>query len=256
MGRWPRSWGLRIGLAVALLAQGACALTTPTVQGAWPPAVARARLARLPLVEVTVGSVPGAQLSNDTFAVVYSGDGGWGAPNKGMSNRLTAGGVPVVGVSAARYLLLRKSADQTAADLTAIIDHYSAAWGRSRVILVGYSFGADALPLIAEQLPPAELAKVRLIALISPTDFGDLAFRGVSWWDGRWPSAKPLTPALRTLAGIPMICLYGAHDPRAACQRFPVEIIRPIPFPGNHRYKGELDEVGDTILTAAGLPAP
>ena len=239
-----RRWMGAIALAAPLLAQGACA---DLATAARPPESAEARLSTLPLA-----LVPAAP-AGDTFTVFYSGDNGWAAQVRGVASRLAADGAPVVGVSAVRYFLRRKTPDQAAADLALIIDHFGRAWGRPRVILVGYSFGADALPLIAERLPASVLSRVRLMVLISPSDHGDLAFRGVSWFDWRWPGAKPLKPALRVLAEIPMICIHAEHDPRAACDRFPADVIRPIGLPGGHRYDGRLEVVGDVIADSAGL---
>ena len=234
---------LKVVLAAALLVLGACASLGP------PGGLAAGgdRVGRLPLI-----GIPSAR-SGDTFAVMYSGDSGWGTAAQAMARRLAADGVPVVGVDSVRYLILRKTPERAAADLSAVIDHYSEAWGRPKVILIGYSFGGDALPLIAERLPAAELARVRLLALISPSDHGDLAFRGASWFDWQWPGARPLEPALRALNGLPMICIHADHDPRQACNRFPGEVIRPIGLPGGHRYDGRQDVVADVIVVASGL---
>ena len=242
----PRRCWVQIVVAASLLAQAACAVAGDAfVTGR--PAAGPARLASLPLTLVA-GPDQG-----DTFVVFYSGDNGWGTQVRGVAARLAADKAPVVGISALRYFLRRKTPDEAAADLALIVDHYGQAWKRSRVILVGYSFGADALPLIAERLPPDVRSRVRLLALISPSDHGDLAFRGVSWFDGRWPGAKPLTPALRALAGTPMICIHADHDPRAACDRFPTDLIRPVGVPGGHRYDGRRDIVADVIAGWAGL---
>jgi type IV secretory pathway VirJ component len=239
-------WSSKIALAAALLALGACASASlPSDAGG--SAVGGVRVDRLPLIVV-----PSVR-SGDTFAVMYSGDSGWAPQAQAMASRLAADGVPVVGVNSVRYLVFRKTPDQAAADLAAVIDQYSQAWGRPRVILIGYSFGGDVLPFIAEHLPASELERVRLLALISPSDHGDLAFRGVSWFDWQWPGAKPLEPALKALSGVPMICIHADHDPRQACNRFPGEVIRPIGLPGGHRYQGRRDVVADVIVVSAGL---
>jgi len=246
-------WALWICVGAALLIEAACASVTASPPATSPPApasavVADSEVARLPTIEVADGPKGG-----DTFVVFYSGDTGWTVQSREFAESLAARGAPVVGVNSMRYFLTRRTADEAAADLGALIDHYGRVWGRDHVILVGYSFGGDVLPLFASHLPQATRARVRLIALISPTDYGDLAFRVVSWWDGRWPGSQPLDPALKQLAGVPMVCIYAAHDPRAACKRFPADVIRPIRTPGGHRYTGRHDLVGAEIASAAGL---
>ena len=229
-------WSLKVALAAALIVLGACAsLGPPGGPG------------RMPLILAPSGR------GGDTLAVMYSGDSGWTPSAQAIASRLAADGVPVVGVDSLRYLIIRKTAERAATDLAAVIDRYSQAWARPRVILIGYSFGGDVLPFIAGRLPASQLERVRLLALISPSDHGDLAFRGVSWFDWQWPGARHLEPALRALSGLPMICIHADHDPRQACNRFPGEVIRPIGFPGGHRYEGRQDVVADVIVVSAGL---
>ena len=237
--------------AVVLAALGR---TAADAQADAAPPVADAdqtRLAHLPLIEV-----PTATATGDTFVVLYSGDSGWAATARGFSAELAAAGQPVVGIDALRYFMRRRSPRAAAADLTTVIEHYAATWNRPRVILVGYSFGADSLPLIVEQLPAQARARVRLMVLISPADRADMLFDGLSWINLTLPGARPLTPALLTLGAIPAVCIRAEHDPRAACDRFPPQVITSVHLPGFHRYHGQYQAVARIILSSAGLAAP
>jgi type IV secretory pathway VirJ component len=206
------------------------------------------RLAHLPLTEV-----PTAATDGDTFVVLYSGDSGWAATARGFSAALAQAGQPVIGVDALRYFLRPHAPEAAAADLSLIIEHYSAVWGRSKVILAGYSFGADSLPLIVEQLPAEDRARVRLMVLISPADHADMVFDGLSWINLTLPGARPVAPALLTLGSIPAVCIRAEHDPRAACDRFPPQAITSVHLPGWHRYHGQYQAVARIILSSAGL---
>jgi type IV secretory pathway VirJ component len=204
--------------------------------------------AHLPLIEV-----PTTAAAGDTFVVLYSGDSGWAATAQGFSADLAAAGQPVVGIDSLRYFMRRRSPQVAAADLTAVIEHYAATWNRPRVILVGYSFGADSLPLIVEQLPAQARARVRLMVLISPADRADMLFDGLSWINLTLPGARPLAPALLTLGAIPAVCIRAEFDPRAACDRFPPQVIASVHLPGFHRYHGQYQAVTRIILSSAGL---
>ena len=238
--------------AIAMAARPPAAAWAQAASG--PTAAADAgqsRLDHLPLTEVPTGATGG-----DTFVVLYSGDSGWAATPRGFSAELAAAGQPVVGIDALRYFARRRSPEAAAADLS---DGHRpptpSAWDRPRVILVGYSFGADSLPLIVEQLPPEDRARVRLMVLISPADRADMVFDGLSWINltpapGQGPA---LAPALLTLGAIPAICIRAEHDPRAACDRFPQAVIASVHLPGFHRYHGQYQAVAGIILWAAGL---
>jgi len=43
--------------------------------------------------------------------------------------------------------------DRVVQDLTRILRHYLPAWNRQKVVLVGYSMGADVLPFLISRLP-------------------------------------------------------------------------------------------------------
>jgi type IV secretory pathway VirJ component len=206
---------------------------------------------KMPLTEV-----PAAAQAGDTLAVFYSGDHGWSAVPRDVSAALAQAGVPVVGVDALRYYWRRRTPDAATADLAGLIEHYAAAWGRQRVVLVGYSFGADALPMLLKRLPAETRARVRAMALISPADRAHLAFRFASWFDIPLPGGYPLAPALSEDRPTPMLCVQAAYDPRAACHSFPPEAVQTADLPGGHHYFGERQRLAALILSAAGLAPP
>ena len=208
------------------------------------------RLASLPLFEVP------SEAAGDTLTVFYSGDNGWAKVDRRVSADLAGAGAPVVGVDALRYYMRQRSLAEATNDLSAIIDHYSRLWKKSRVVLVGYSFGADGLPEIAENLPPAVRARVRLIAMIGPGQKAELVFRPTSWINVYGPGATSVARALASLRGVPTVCIYGSADPVSACPRFPVGVTALAAVPGGHRYKGQYEAIAAIILKASGLRRP
>jgi type IV secretory pathway VirJ component len=206
------------------------------------------RLAGLPLFEV-----PSATQAGDTLTIFYSGDNGWSKVDKRVSAALADAGSPVVGVDALRYYMQERSGPEAAGDLAAIIDHYSRLWNKSRIVLVGYSFGADSLPEITARLPAATRARVRLVALIGPGQMAELVFRPTSWINVYGPGATSVPQALASLKGTPSVCIYGAQDPISACPSYPVGLTALAPVPGGHRYKGQYETIADIILRSAGM---
>ena len=204
------------------------------------------RLAGLPIFEVP------ARSQGDTLTVFYSGDNGWAKVDRRVSAALAEAGDPVVGVDALRYYMRERSLPEATSDLAAIIDHYSRLWNRSRIVLVGYSFGANSLPEIARSLPPSIRARVRLVAMIGPGPKAELVFRPTSWINVYGPGATSVPQALASLKGVPIVCIYGARDPVSACPRFPSGLTALAPVPGGHRYKGQYDAIANIILRDAG----
>ena len=120
-----------------------------------PPLSSAAQSLALPLVEVPAAPGP----TPDLMAVMLTGDGGWAGLDKGLAATFAARGIPVVGWNSLRYFWSARTPEGAAGDLDRILRHYLAAWGKSRAILVGYSFGADVLPFLASRLPPETRAK-------------------------------------------------------------------------------------------------
>lgn len=184
--------------------------------------------------------------------MLYSGDGGWADIDQSFAEGFAEAGIPSVGFNSLRYFLSGRTAPGAAADLTAVLRHYMAEWGKSRIILVGFSFGAGAVPAIYPELPADLRDRVRLVGLISPFDWGELKFQPGDWIN--WPtrSAYKTAPALARMKGVNMICIYGAKERRPACPTFGDELITAVKLPGGHHYDGEYAPLVRTLLGAAG----
>jgi len=235
---------LAVGAPVAAGLSRALEMIAPAA-GPAPQALA-ARLASLPLVEVPVAS------RGDTLAVFYSGDGGWASIDRGLAQGFVEAGVPVVGYDSLRYFWTKRSPQAAADDLAAVIRHYQAAWGKQRVILAGYSFGADALPIIVQHLPTDLRGRVRVVALLGADATGELEFHPGDWLDVSGKDTYPIAPVLASLKDVPMVCVYGAEEHDDACPTFP-GVVRKVGLPGDHHFNGDYSAVGRVLDQAAGL---
>lgn len=189
--------------------------------------------------------------SGDTLAVIYSGDGGWAAIDRGMTDGLVRAGVPVVGYSSLRYFGPGRTAQGAANDLAAVLRRYMAQWGKRRVLLVGYSFGADALPAIMPRLPADLRARVRLLALVGLEPRGELKVHPGSWLNRAGPDAYATVPAVAALRGVPMVCIYGSREARSVCPGLPPTLIRRVELRGGHHFDRDYGAISRAILRAA-----
>ncbi|KSB91734.1 hypothetical protein AS593_06845 [Caulobacter vibrioides] len=234
------------------LPQGRVETTLPKALDAIQPAAlptsqaSSARLAGLPLVEVPTAS------NGDTLAVFYSGDGGWAGIDRGLAQGFVKAGVPVVGYDSLRYFWTRRSPQAAAEDLAAVIRHYQAVWGKQRVILAGYSFGADALPIIVQHLPADLRGQVRIVALLGTDSTGELEFHPGDWLDVGAKDSYLIAPVLASLNDLKIVCVYGSQEHADACPTFPTQ-VRKIGLPGDHHFNGDYDTVGQALSQAAGL---
>jgi phosphatidylglycerol lysyltransferase len=211
-----------------LLAQGAIAPT--------------AGIANLPLVELP------AEPRGPLLAIVLSGDGGWRDVDRAIAQKLQSDGVSVVGWDSLRYFWSKKSPEQTARDLGAVIDTYTSRWGTSKIALIGYSFGADVLPFAYDHLSPEAKVRVVQLSLLGFAPAANFEIT-VSGWLGAAPDkdALPTEPAIVPIDPTMIQCFYGAKEDDSACPLLAgkVEIIR---VPGGHHFDNDYGALARRIL--------
>jgi type IV secretory pathway VirJ component len=194
----------------------------------------------------TPAGAPGQAL-----AVIYSGDGGWGALDRGVAKVLAADGLPVLGVDSLRYFLTRRSPQSAAADLAGEVRRHEAAWGRRKLVLVGYSFGADALPAIVPALPADVRDQIRAVVLVGTGPTGDLAFHPASWLNRPATDSFAVAPTIAALNGFPITCIYGAKEKLDICPGLPSSRVRKVELAGGHHFDGDYRTLGQAIYAAS-----
>ena len=78
-----------------------------------------------------------------------SGDGGWADIDKKIGEVLAQRGIDVIGFDNRAYLRGKtRTPDGTGADVARAAAAYLARWNDQRLVLIGYSRGADLLPFV------------------------------------------------------------------------------------------------------------
>jgi type IV secretory pathway VirJ component len=189
--------------------------------------------------------------ASDSLAVFYSGDGGWGSLDRKVAKRLADHGVPTVGINSLAYFSARRSPQAVADDLAANLRDYERQWGRSKVVLIGYSFGAAALPAIIPRLPSDLRAQVGHVVLIGTVPHGDLRFHPASWLNRASRDSFPVLPAIAALNGPKITCVYGDKERHDVCPDLPDAEIAKVRLPGGHHFNGDYAALGEAVLAAS-----
>lgn len=223
-----------------LQAYRAIATTKPMVSVTTSaPDVADLRLVEVPATSKAVG---------DTMAILLTGDGGWADLDKGVAHGLAAHGIPVVGWSSLTYYWTARTPDQGAADLARIVERYSAIWQRTRVLLVGYSFGADVAPYLVNRLPDATRAKISRVAMLGPSASATFEFH-VSAWLGKAAGERryPTGPEIDRIS-LPTLCVSATDEADSVCRRSANPRLRPAVVGIGHHFSGDYAQLVDLIL--------
>jgi type IV secretory pathway VirJ component len=208
-----------------------------------PPAA----LGDLPVVEVP--ALPGVPQS-DEFAIVMSGDGGWAGIDQDIAAALTAAGIPVVGLDSLRYYWTARTPEGLAADTDKLIRYYLAHFNKRRVLLIGYSQGADVLPFAVNRLPAATRASVALAAILGMSEHALFEFH-VSSWISDANSGPATLPEVDRIKGLPVLCIYGTDEKDSLCRKLDPKKITIVEVKGGHHFDGDYAGLARHILQAA-----
>jgi type IV secretory pathway VirJ component len=233
------------------------ATQNPAARVAPPPA----GLSDLPIVEIPappVAAQPGAALADaartDSFAIIMSGDGGWAGLDQDVAAALSAKGIPVVGLDSLRYFWTARTPEGLAADTDRMIRYYLAHFGKQRVLLIGYSQGADVLPFAVNRLPAAARAHVALAAVMGMSDHALFEFH-LSSWISDSKSGPATLPEITRISGVPVLCIYGADESDSLCPQLDPKKFIIVRLKGGHHFDGDYANLARQILAAAN-PSP
>ncbi|NOK20885.1 virulence factor family protein [Corallococcus carmarthensis] len=208
----------------------------------------------LPLVEVPATS----DTQGDTLALFVTGDGGWASLDQSVSESLAEQGIPVVGFNSLRYFWKRRTPEETSADVARALRHFLARWGKQRVVLVGYSRGADVVPAIAARLPEELRARVRLVALFAPGKEAEFEVHVTDLFGGKGRPTNAVLPDVRALNGTPVLCLYGDQElSDSLCPTLAgVPGTHALLLKGGHHFDGDYEAVARLLLRELGMALP
>ncbi len=199
----------------------------------------------LPLVEL-----PNASSHGNLMAVIISGDGGWASIDSEMGERLSAAGIPVVGLDSLKYFWKSKTPDVAAADLKRIIMYYSDAWNKKEFLLIGYSRGADVLPFMVSRLPKELRNRVRLLVFLGLSDKVSFEFHLSDWIAGKSRSTDlPIEPEIEKLRGIKMLCICGRSENNSLCRKLDRGLAETVLLKGGHHFGGDYEGIIEQVLT-------
>jgi type IV secretory pathway VirJ component len=238
----PAAWMPQFTAGYAKLAA-----QNPT-QMAPPPA----GLTDLPIVEIpahAAAATPGAAPS-DVFAIIMSGDGGWAGLDQDVAAALSARGIPVVGLDSLRYYWTARTPDGLAADTDRIIRYYLAHFGKQRVLLIGYSQGADVLPFAVNRLPDATRSRIALAAVMGMSEHALFEFH-LSGWIADDNSGPATLPEITRISGVPVLCIYGEDESDSLCPKLDPKRFNVVKLKGGHHFDGDYAGLARQILAAA-----
>jgi len=197
----------------------------------------------IPVVEVPAGQ------AKDTVTLFLSGDGGWRDLDRDVAGEMAKIGFPVVGIDTLRYYWQHKTPEQSATDLTELMQHYRQKWGTKRFVLTGYSFGADVLPAIYNRLPEAEQQRVDAIILLAFARTGSFEIE-VDGWLGNAGKEAATGPEMAKLPAAKVVCIYGAEEVDESGCTDKTAVGEAMKLPGGHHFDENYPALAKRLVDA------
>ncbi|MFF5866247.1 virulence factor family protein [Pseudomonas sp. NPDC012596] len=183
----------------------------------------------IPVVEVPAGQ------TTDTVTLFLSGDGGWRDLDRDVAGEMAKLGYPVVGIDTLRYYWQHKTPEQSAADLSELMQHYRQKWGTKRFVLTGYSFGADVLPAIYNRLPAEDQQRIDAVMLLAFARSGSFEIE-VEGWLGKEGQEAPTGPEMAKLPAAKVVCVYGVEETDESGCTDHTAVGERLKLPGGHHF--------------------
>ncbi|MBP0579861.1 hypothetical protein J8I29_11125 [Labrys sp. LIt4] len=218
------------------------------------PAPARSSLAgdRLADLPLEISAAPSEQ---GKLVLFLSGDTGWGGLERSLARRLARAGIGVVGLDARRYFFVKRSPAELARDIERILAVYRRRWHAGRIVLAGYSFGADALPFAWPLLSARTRRETGLIALVGLLPEANFRISLLEMLDLPAADDTPVAPMLLQLPVRRVVCLYGREE-HSACTLPELAGAERIARPGGHDRDGDAGAVAQAILRRLAVSPP
>ena len=161
----------------------------------------------------------------------------------------------MVALNTLKYFWRLRTPEESAADVGRLIRHYLTSWKRERVLLVGYSFGADVLPFITNRLPPELRARVISVSMLGLELNASFEIHVTGWVPGVDTGSAPIKPELAKMQGVNALCLYGADERHDPCPMLAGGSLRARQIGGGHHFGGDYEALAAAILAPIGSGA-
>ncbi len=191
------------------------------------------------------------QSQTDYFIIMISGDGGWRDFIDTLSASLAKKGIPVVGFNTIPYFSDTKSPAQIARDLERVIKNFSHAWKKQKVILGGYSFGAEILPFVYNKMDTAFQKNVEKVMMIAPSNLADFKVSPVYYYNPAY--SKPVLPELNKVPPDKVLVFCDKYK-HSICKvlpdKVPYEVVR-VKY--GHMFSKKYDQMSDVVANRLGV---
>ena len=246
--------------AQAILSAGPAlgAARQPDLKAAPAKSKPAAKVAAPEVADLPITELPQGKESTDMLGILISGDGGWWGLDDAVSKNFAGHGIPVIGISSHYYFATPRTPDGTADDMYRALRFYMKKWNKRRIVLLGYSLGAEIIPFVATRVPEDLRDKVVMVVMIGPTAETSFEFHLSDWVVSPTKRAKfPVQPEIEKINGPKVLCVTSSKDSDCICDKLDPNKVTELKREGNHHFNTDFKGLAEAIWEVAkGTLAP
>ncbi|MDV6329870.1 AcvB/VirJ family lysyl-phosphatidylglycerol hydrolase [Asticcacaulis sp. 201] len=190
-----------------------------------------------------------ANRTSDTLILIWSGDGGWHSDlDVQLGKQFAALGYDVIGFDTNVWFSTQRTDAEVARQLSAMIDQHTQANGVNKVVLLGWSYGADVLPIAYDRLGIADQKTVAGVILLAVSKEIQLQVT-LAERAGLDPGNIPVEPELARIPRNKLVCVYSSEEKGDTSCLTPAAAGSVVmELPGNHAFNHDAAEVARRLL--------
>lgn len=177
-----------------------------------------------------------------------SGDGGINDFSTGFCSGINKKGFSISALNSRTYFWKKKTPEQTANDITGYLEKKFINRSNQQLILIGYSFGADVIPFIINNLPASIKAKLRTIFLLSPSTTTDFEIHWLELMGGKKKRDMDVVTAINALGNEHrVVFLNGSDEDDFPFKSISLKNYIHLELPGGHHFGNNLNVLVNNI---------
>ncbi|MCU7547717.1 virulence factor [Chitinophagaceae bacterium LB-8] len=176
-----------------------------------------------------------------------SGDGGWKGFAPTLAKTFNNKGYPVMGLDAKSYFWTRKTPEQAAKDIGALLVSFLKESKNKNFILMGYSFGADVVPFIQSRLHKELTPSLMHTVLLSPSPKADFEVHIMEMMGIIKSNGLSVAEEISKLT-CPVTLVFGSDDSNQLMIPNKANSIHSIYLPGNHHFNDNINLLVNSII--------
>lgn len=207
------------------------------------PAFVKDNLQDLPLLRFESKNSP-----VDYFVILIPGDGGWRDFIDYLSGYMAGNGINVVGFNTIPYFNMTRKPSEIAHDISRVIHNFSEAWGQRKVVLAGYSFGAEIIPFVYNSMDSATRSRISCLTLIAPSNLADFKVSPIYYYNPKF--GKPVLSELEKIHEVRTL-VFCDKQKKSICKytgsRDHFDVVQ---LDYGHMFTGKFKNVSATITNS------